>query len=125
MIEVVKRGNGSKTYKSEITEERTANGNMLKNRISEIEKKINAAYELMISPTECNQPTLPKNPTHDQNVTQESGYVTGNREILEQPGSSRDVEIAEAIPFELDWDQGRFATHGASKQHLFRKKRKC
>jgi len=92
---------------SEITEERTANGNMLKNRISEIEKKIKAAYELMISPTECNKPTLPKHPTHDQNLTQESGYVTGNREILEQPGSSRDDEIAEAIPFELDWDQGK------------------
>ena len=87
---------------------------MLKNRISEIEKKINAAYELMISGTECDQPTHPNHPTHDQNVTQESGYVTGNREILEQPGSSRDVEIAEAIPFELDWDQGTFTTHGAS-----------
>ena len=98
---------------------------MLKNRISEIEKKINAAYELMISPTEGNQPTNPKHPTHDQNVTQESGYVTGNRDILEQPGTSRDVEIAEAIPFELDWDQGKFATHGASEQYLFRKKRKC
>ena len=77
---------------------------MLKYRISEIEKKLNAAYELMISPTE--QPTHPKHPTHDENVTQESGYVTRNRNILEQPGTSCDDQITEAIPFELDWDQG-------------------
>ena len=43
---------------------------MLKYRISEIEKKLNAAYELIISPTECEQPTHPKHPTHNQNVTQ-------------------------------------------------------
>ena len=99
-----------KTHQSEITEERTANGNMLKYRISEIERKLNAAYELMISPTECEQPAQPKHPKNDQNVTEESGYVTRNRDILEQPGSSRDAEIAEAIPFELDWDQGKFVT---------------
>ena len=87
---------------------------MLKYRISEIERKLNAAYELMISPTECEQPTQPKQPTNDQNATEESGYVTRNRDILEHPGSSRDAEIAEAIPFELDWDQGKFVTKGAS-----------
>ena len=108
-IGVSKRGIYLKAHQSEITEERTANGNMLKYRISEIERKLNAAYELMISPTEC-EPTQPKQPINDQNVTEESGYVTRNRDILEQPGSSHDAEIAEAIPFELDWDQGKFVT---------------
>lgn len=95
---------------SEITSERTANGNMLKLRLSEIEKKIKAAYELMIPSTECE--LQPKTRTPDQNIIQESGYVTGNYDLLEQPegfgpGSSCDNEIAEAFPFELDWDKGK------------------
>ena len=115
----------SKTWKSEITEERTANENMLKSRISEIEKKINAAYELMISPTECEEPTQTKRPTQNKNKTEESGYFTRNCDTIEQPGSSRDQQSLEAIPFELDWDQGRLVIDGACEQNLFRKKRKC
>ena len=80
---------------------------MLKSRISDIENKINAAYELIISPTECEEPTQAKHPTQNKSTTEESGYFTRNCDTIEQPGSSRDPQTVKAIPFELDWDQGR------------------
>ena len=118
----------SKTRKSEITEERTANENMLKTRILEIEKKINAAYELMISPSESQRPTHPTYHAQTKNTKEDSGYVTRNCDTIERPGSSHEPQTVETIPFELDWDQGKLTTESATQQikkNVFRKKQKC
>ena len=119
----------SKTRKSEITEERTANENMLKTRILEIERKINAAYELMISPTESQRPTHPTYHAQTKNTKEDSGYVTRNCDTIERPGSSHEPQTVETIPFELDWDQGKLTTEGGAEQNIlsiiFRKKQKC
>jgi len=88
---------------SEINEERTANESMLRSRISEIENKINSAYELLLSPTEC------ESPTQQLTCTKESGYLSGNYNVTEEESitSHEPMENPEAIPFDLEWDEGK------------------